>query len=81
MIPLIQCRFQQVSGSARNWACLERAHTPVFPYAALDRLVVLVMSVEFAATLGLAEMDPVGGVVAGSLEARRFVQGFQRHWT
>ena len=46
-----------------------------------DGLVVLVTSIEFAAALGLAQMDPVGGALAGALEARRFAERFQQNWT
>ena len=46
----------------------------------LDGLVVLVTRVEFAAALRLAEMDPVGGAIAGAGEARSFAEGFDyRH--
>ena len=34
--------------------------------------------IEFAAALGLAEMDPVGGAVAGAEEARGFAEGFEQ---
>ena len=45
-----------------------------------DGFGVLVAGIEFPAALGLAEMDPVGGAVAGALEARRFAEGFHfRH--
>ena len=46
-----------------------------------DGLVVLVTSIEFAAALRLAQMDPVGGALAGALEARRFAERFQQHGT
>ena len=36
----------------------------------LDGLVVLVPSVQLAAALRLAQLDPVGGAIAGALEAR-----------
>ena len=45
----------------------------------LERLGVLVMSVELAAALSLAEVDPVGGTVAGALEARGFAERFQEN--
>lgn len=44
----------------------------------VDRLVVLVTSVEFAAALSLVQMDPVRGVVADPLEARCFAERFQQ---
>ncbi len=46
-----------------------------------DGLVVLVTSIEFAAALRLAQMDPVGGALAGALEARRFAERFEQNWT
>ena len=36
------------------------------------------MSVELAAALSLAEVDPVGGTVAGALEARGFAEGLEQ---
>ena len=35
-------------------------------------------SIEFPAALGLAGMDPVGGAVAGAVEARGFAEGLQQ---
>ena len=52
--------------------------TEGFDEDVLDGLVVLVASIEFPAALGLAEMDPVGGAVAGALEARSLAEGFQQ---
>ena len=46
-----------------------------------DGLVVLVTSVQLAAALRLAQMDPVGGAIAGALEARRFAERFQQNGT
>ena len=43
-----------------------------------DRLVVLVAGIEFAAALSLAQMDPVGGAVAGAGKARGFAEGLQQ---
>ena len=45
----------------------------------LNWLGVLVMSVELAAALSLAEVDPVGGTIAGALEARGFAEGLEQH--
>ena len=42
----------------------------------LDGQGVLIMSVEFAMALGLTDMDPVGGTVAGTAEAPGFAEGF-----
>ena len=47
----------------------------------LDRLVVFVTSIELAAALGLAHVDPVGGAVAGAWEARRLAEGFEQDGT
>ena len=44
----------------------------------LDGLVVLVASIEFPAALSLAEMDPVGGVIAGALEARGLAESLEQ---
>ena len=52
-----------------------------FDEDALDRLVVFVTSIELAAAPRLAAMDPVGGAVAGALEAWRFAECFQQNWT
>lgn len=38
-------------------------------------------SIELAAALRPAEMDPAGGTVAGAPEARRFAERFQQNWT
>ena len=40
-----------------------------------------VVDIELAAALGLADMDPVGGSVAGALEASRVTEGLQEHGT
>ena len=48
---------------------------------AFDGLVVLVTSIELPAALRLAAMDPVGGTVAGALEARGLAERFQQNWT
>ena len=45
----------------------------------LHGLVVLVTRVEFAAALRLAEMDPVGGAIAGTLKARRLAERFAQN--
>ena len=45
----------------------------------LDRLGVFVASIQLAAALGLAQMDPVGGAVAGPGEAGCFAEGLQQH--
>ena len=57
----------------------------VFPVGAegfdedvLDGLGAVVASVEFPPALGLAEMDPVGGAVAGAEEARGLAEGLQQ---
>jgi len=39
-----------------------------------DWLVVLVPRIELAAALRLAEMDPIGGAIAGAGEARRLAK-------
>ena len=36
------------------------------------------MCVELAAAQGLAEVEPVGGAIAGAAEARGFAEGFQQ---
>ena len=41
----------------------------------LDREGELLADIELAAALGLADMDPVDGAVAGALEARGFEEG------
>ena len=43
------------------------------------RLGVLVVSIQLAAALGLAQMDPVGGAVADPGEAGCFAEGLQQH--
>ena len=45
----------------------------------LNAPVALVPRVEFAATLRLAQVDPVGGPIAGALEAWRCAEGFQQN--
>ena len=40
---------------------------------------VLVLAVEFASTLGLAYMNPVGRAVAGACEALRFDESLKKH--
>ena len=44
----------------------------------LDGRGVLIMSIEFATALGLTDMDPVGGTVAGTAEAAGFAEGFEQ---
>ena len=44
----------------------------------LDGLAVLVAGIELAATLDLAEMDPVRRAVASALEAGGFAERFQQ---
>ena len=36
------------------------------------------MCVKLAAAQGLAEVEPVGGAIAGAAEARGFTEGFQQ---
>ncbi len=47
----------------------------------LDGEGVFVADVELAAPLGLADVDPVGGSIAGAAEALRLAEGFQQHGT
>ena len=42
---------------------------------------IFVAGIELAATLGLADMDPVGGAIAGAAEAGGFAEGFQQDGT
>ena len=44
----------------------------------LDREGELLADIELAAALGLADMDPVDGAVAGALLARGFAEGLQQ---
>ena len=46
-----------------------------------DGLVVLVTRVQLAAALRLAQMDTVGGAIAGALAARRLAESFQQNGT
>ena len=52
---------------------MERQEEDIF-----DGQGVLIMSVEFATALGLTDMDPVGGTVAGTAEAAGFAEGFEQ---
>jgi len=45
----------------------------------LDRLVMEMKAVQFAATLGLADEGPVGGTVAGAGEAGALDEGLQEN--
>ena len=40
-----------------------------------------VVDIELAVALGLADMDPVGGSVAGAVETSRVTEGLQEHGT
>ena len=44
-----------------------------------DGCGVLVVAVEFTAALGVADVDPVGGAVAGAGKALAFYEGLQKH--
>ena len=46
----------------------------MFDEYVVDRLVVLVTRIKLAAALRLAQMDPIGGAIAGALEARRLAE-------
>src|SRR5882757_8165898 len=46
---------------------------------AFDRLIIAMQGIELAATLGVAEISPVGRFVAGSGEARLLDEGFEQH--
>ena len=48
----------------------------LFEEDVLDGQGVLFADVELAASLGLADMDPVGGAIAGATEALAFAEGF-----
>ena len=52
--------------------------TKRFDEDVFDGQGVLVVRVEFAAALGLAEVEPVGSPLAGAAEARGFAEGFQQ---
>ena len=43
----------------------------------LDGKSILILDVEFSPTLGLADIDPVGGLVAGSLETAALDEGLE----
>jgi hypothetical protein len=46
---------------------------------AFERLIVAMQNVELAATLGIAEVLPVGSLVAGAGKARLLDEGFGQH--
>ena len=48
---------------------------------AFDGLVVAMERVEFAAALGVPEILPVGGLVAGAGKARLLDEGLEQHGT
>jgi hypothetical protein len=58
---------------------LEVARKRIDPDA-FDRLSVAVQDVELATALGIAEMLPVGGFVAGAGKARFLDEGFEHDW-
>jgi len=59
-----------------EWA-LEVAHERINPDA-LDGLCMAVQDVEFSPTLRIAEVSPVGGLVAGAGKARFLDEGFEQ---
>ncbi len=46
---------------------------------AFDRLMVAMQNVELAATLGIAEVLPVGSLVTGASKGRLLDEGFEQH--
>jgi hypothetical protein len=44
-----------------------------------DRFGILMLAVQFAAALGLADVNPVGGPVAGAGKALTFHESLQQH--